>query len=44
MKHNREGFPRCGKLWTELLPDNERLTVNGETYVHWYDCVTDYIF
>lgn len=29
--------------WTELLPDNERLTVDGETYVHWYDCITDYI-
>lgn len=32
-----------GGLWTELLPDNERLSVNGVTYVHWYDCVTDYI-
>ena len=31
------------KPWTEQLPDNERLTVNGETYVHWYDCITDYI-
>lgn len=35
---------RYGKLWTELLPENERLSVNGETYVHWYDCVSDYIF
>lgn len=35
---------RYGKLWTELLPENERLVINGETYVHWYDCVTDYIF
>ena len=35
---------RYGKLWTELLPENERLTVNGEIYVHWYDCVSDYIF
>ncbi|MBQ2736432.1 MAG: RNA polymerase sigma factor [Clostridia bacterium] len=34
---------RYGKEWTELLPDNERLTINGETYVHWYDCITDYI-
>ncbi len=41
---NDWAFSRYGKLWTELLPDNERLTVNGETYVHWYDCVTDYIF
>lgn len=23
---------------------NERLTINGETYVHWYDCISDYIF
>lgn len=29
--------------WTELLPENERITVDGETYVHWYDCITDYI-
>ena len=35
---------RYGKLWTEMLPENQRLTINGETYVHWYDCITDYIF
>ena len=40
---NDWAFSRYGKLWTELLPDNERLTVNGETYVHWYDCITSYI-
>lgn len=27
----------------ELLPENDRLKVNGTTYVHWYDCITDYI-
>lgn len=32
-----------GKLWSEKLPDNEQLTINGKTYVHWYDCITDYI-
>ena len=32
-----------GKGWSEKLPDNERLTINGETYVHWYDCISDYI-
>ncbi|MDD6034258.1 MAG: sigma-70 family RNA polymerase sigma factor [Oscillospiraceae bacterium] len=32
-----------GGRWTELLPDMERLTVNGETYVHWYDCITSHI-
>lgn len=40
---NDWAFPRYQKLWTEMLPDNECLTVNGETYVHWYDCITDYI-
>ena len=36
-------FNKYNKLWTEMLPDNERLIINGETYVHWYDCITDYI-
>ena len=35
---------RFCKPWTELLPENERLLINGETFVHWYDCVSDYIF
>lgn len=29
--------------WTEKLPHNERITINGVPYVHWYDCITDYI-
>ena len=29
--------------WSELLPENERLTVDDTLYVHWYDCITDYI-
>ena len=33
----------AGKPWSEVLPDSERITVNGKTYVHWYDCITDYI-
>ena len=32
-----------GKPWSQQLPENERLTINGRTYVHWYDCITDYI-
>lgn len=32
-----------GKLWSEKLPDNEQITVNGETYVHWYDCISEYV-
>lgn len=40
---NDWAFKQYGKLWTEMLPENERLNVNGGTYVHWYDCITDYI-
>ena len=32
-----------GKLWSEKLPDNEQLLINGEKYVHWYDCLSDYV-
>lgn len=32
-----------GRTWSEMLPDAEALTVNGKTYVHWYDCITSYI-
>lgn len=31
------------KKWSELLPENEQLIINGEIYVHWYDCITDYV-
>ena len=31
------------KLWSEMFPQNEQVTVNGELYIHWYDCITDYI-
>ena len=34
---------KYGSHWSELLPESERLTVNGKTYVHWYDCITDHI-
>lgn len=40
---NDWAYKRYGKLWTELLPENERLVINGETYVHWYDCMSDYV-
>lgn len=44
-RFNRDDWAidRYQKRWSELLPDNDRLTVNGRTYVHWYDCITDYI-
>lgn len=34
---------RYGSPWSERLPDNERIFVNGKSYVHWYDCITSYI-
>ena len=44
-RFNRDdwAFDHFKKHWTEILPDNERVTINGQTYVHWYDCITDYI-
>ena len=44
-RYNRDDWAldRYGKLWSAQLPANDQLTVNGITYVHWYDCVTDYI-
>ena len=41
---NDWAIERYGKPWTELLPDSENIIINGKTYVHWYDCITDYIF
>ena len=45
-RFNRDdwGLEKYGKKWSEQLPENERLIVNGEVFVHWYDCVTDYVF
>lgn len=44
-RFNRDDWAidRYKKPWSEQLPENDRLTVNGTTYVHWYDCITDYI-
>ena len=40
-RFNRDDWAedRYGKKWSELLPGNERITVNGQTFVHWYDCL-----
>ena len=32
-----------GNPWSQQLPGNEQLTVNGDIYVHWYDCLSDYV-
>ena len=31
----------AGPPWDERFPDNIRLVINGATFVHWYDCLTD---
>lgn len=40
---NNWEFNRYQKLWKDILPESETIVVNGETYVNWYDCITDYI-
>ena len=44
-RYNRDDWAikHYKKPWREQLPENDRLFVNGEVYVHWYDCITDYI-
>ena len=36
-------FKRYGQRWSERFPEGERLYVNGKLFVHWYDCITDYV-
>lgn len=44
-RFNRDtwALARYGARWSERLPRSEQLTLNGETFVHWYDCLTDYV-
>ena len=35
-----DGFEEADR---DKLTHNEKLTVNGQTVYHWYDCITDYI-
>jgi len=30
-------------LWTDKLADSEAIIINGKKYVHWYDCLSDYV-
>ena len=40
-RFNRDDWAidRYGKKWSELLPGNEQIIVNGQRCVHWYDCL-----
>lgn len=44
-RYNRDDWAidRYKKPWSVQLPENDRLIINGTTYVHWYDCITDHI-
>lgn len=44
-RYNRDDWAleRYGIRWSCRLPDSPRLTINGATYVEWYDCITEYI-
>lgn len=44
-RFNRDDWAidRYGKTWSEQLPENEKLVINGVTYVEWYDCITEYV-
>lgn len=30
--------------WTDKLPCSDTVQVDNDTYVHWYDCISDYVF
>ncbi len=40
---DRWHYGHYGKTWSEMLPESETITINGRTFVHWYDCITSYI-
>ena len=44
-RFNRDdwAFERYQRKWSEMLSENQRLEINGILYIHWYDCITDYI-
>ncbi len=44
-RFNRDDWAigRYKRPWSEQLSENEKLIINGTTYVHWYDCITEYV-
>ncbi len=44
-RFNRDDWAidRYKKPWSEQLPENDKLIINGTTYVEWYDCITEYV-
>lgn len=31
------------ELWTDMFPKSDRLVLNGDIYVHWYNCIPSYV-
>ena len=44
-RYNKDDWKleRYIQKWTDKLPDSETFKVNSEKYVHWYDCIADYV-
>lgn len=36
-------YDRYKYLWNDKLPESERFIINGELYIHWYDCIPEFI-
>jgi hypothetical protein len=34
---------RYKQRWDEKFPEAQRITLSGEEYIHWYDCLSDYV-
>ena len=37
----RKGGPYGERPWDERFPDHQRIVINGATFVHWYDCLSN---
>ena len=42
-KNWRWNFDHHEQILDDKLKDNEKIIVNGEECLHWYDCITDYV-
>lgn len=37
-------YEKYNQLWSKKLPNNDRIKVNDKVYIHWYDCISSYIY
>jgi hypothetical protein len=44
-RYNGRLYPhQRGQAWDEVYPHNQRMKINGVTFVHWYDCLPSFVF